>query len=565
MARQSNTAYVICRISLQSLLPAVVGTTAGVSDAFAQATYCESVAQGTQTPVGGSQPAIDSLAEKVLFIGNSDFLVPVRPSCRAGKRDPFIRSNGSNGWVPTGNAAGLGVYLSHIGAPSDLDGRLTAIGGNGGAPSWTGAAADFPPPLDPLCQSGPLFYYDVIVFGAEPSLVSRRGAYCDPPPHPLIPSHGSSCPSVSFLGARVAFLSGAGGILPPPDVLSCITTQIPTHIYVYDLVLPTVRASKNAIATPGNGASYRPSISGNGRYVAFTSDATNLIEPLNDLNAESDIFVHDLDTGTTRRVSISTSGAEATGGPSDNCSISHSGRFVAFASKARNLAYPSTLTQSGLIHVYVHDRDVSRNGIFDEVGDIRTLLIDVTPTNAEAGTTSPLSVWSYPDISSHTDPDLDGSFITWDSAYRDILPLTIQDLRQVYVRELVSGSFDSYRITIASISGTGSEGNDHSRLPSISQDGRHVVFESDATNLNPSGDFDNIADIYRNDNPVRSCYANCDGSTTPPILNVNDFICFQNRYGVNDPYANCDGSTAPPIFNANDFICYLNVYATGCN
>jgi hypothetical protein len=61
------------------------------------------------------------------------------------------------------------------------------------------------------------------------------------------------------------------------------------------------------------------------------------------------------------------------------------------------------------------------------------------------------------------------------------------------------------------------------------------------------------------------CYANCDHSTTAPILNANDFICFQIQFVANNPYANCDQSTTPPILNANDFICFLAKFATGCS
>jgi len=60
------------------------------------------------------------------------------------------------------------------------------------------------------------------------------------------------------------------------------------------------------------------------------------------------------------------------------------------------------------------------------------------------------------------------------------------------------------------------------------------------------------------------CYANCDGSTIPPVLNVSDFICFQTKFAANDPYANCDGSTIVPILNVSDFICYQNKFAAGC-
>jgi hypothetical protein len=62
-----------------------------------------------------------------------------------------------------------------------------------------------------------------------------------------------------------------------------------------------------------------------------------------------------------------------------------------------------------------------------------------------------------------------------------------------------------------------------------------------------------------------ACYANCDASTTPPVLNVNDFVCFLTMFAAGEPYANCDGSSTEPRLNVNDFICYLNVFAAGCS
>ncbi|MFN0131475.1 MAG: GC-type dockerin domain-anchored protein [Phycisphaerales bacterium] len=66
------------------------------------------------------------------------------------------------------------------------------------------------------------------------------------------------------------------------------------------------------------------------------------------------------------------------------------------------------------------------------------------------------------------------------------------------------------------------------------------------------------------ESPVPPCYANCDGSTTPPILNVNDFSCFLNQFAAGDPRANCDASTTPPVLNINDFQCFLNAFSIGC-
>jgi hypothetical protein len=60
------------------------------------------------------------------------------------------------------------------------------------------------------------------------------------------------------------------------------------------------------------------------------------------------------------------------------------------------------------------------------------------------------------------------------------------------------------------------------------------------------------------------CYANCDSSTTPPILNVADFVCFQARLAGGDPWANCDGSTSPPILTVSDFVCFMERFAAGC-
>jgi hypothetical protein len=60
------------------------------------------------------------------------------------------------------------------------------------------------------------------------------------------------------------------------------------------------------------------------------------------------------------------------------------------------------------------------------------------------------------------------------------------------------------------------------------------------------------------------CYANCDGSVTAPVLNVNDFTCFMNKFAAGDPYTNCDNSTTPPVLNVNDFTCFMNRFAAGC-
>jgi trimeric autotransporter adhesin len=64
--------------------------------------------------------------------------------------------------------------------------------------------------------------------------------------------------------------------------------------------------------------------------------------------------------------------------------------------------------------------------------------------------------------------------------------------------------------------------------------------------------------------PPAPCYPNCDGSTQPPILNVQDFTCFLQQYAAGNTYANCDNSAIPPTLNVQDFTCFLQRYAAGC-
>jgi hypothetical protein len=63
---------------------------------------------------------------------------------------------------------------------------------------------------------------------------------------------------------------------------------------------------------------------------------------------------------------------------------------------------------------------------------------------------------------------------------------------------------------------------------------------------------------------TQTCYANCDGSTTVPVLNVLDFTCFLQKFAAGNSYANCDNSTTPPVLNVLDFTCFLQKFAAGC-
>ena len=127
------------------------------------------------------------------------------------------------------------------------------------------------------------------------------------------------------------------------------------------------------------GASGRPSISGNGRWIVFETLADNLVAA--DTNALADICVHDRLTGTTRRVNVSTAGVEALGGPSLNPVISLNGRHIAFESGANNLVAGDT---NMFRDVFLHDRDTDGNGVMDQPGAIATTRVSVTSSTLQA-------------------------------------------------------------------------------------------------------------------------------------------------------------------------------------
>jgi hypothetical protein len=102
---------------------------------------------------------------------------------------------------------------------------------------------------------------------------------------------------------------------------------------------------------------------------------------------------------------------------------------------------------------------------------------------------------------------------------------------------------------------TGLDGWALQYISGISADGSFLV----GGGLDPAG----FREGWRAHIPA-FCYANCDGSSAAPVLNINDFTCFLNRFAAADPYANCDDSTAPPALNVLDFLCFLNKFAAGC-
>jgi Tol biopolymer transport system component len=208
-----------------------------------------------------------------------------------------------------------------------------------------------------------------------------------------------------------------------------------------------------------------PSISADGRYVAFESYATNLVD--DDTNGTSDIFVHDRQTGDTERVSVRSNGDEANE-QSYAASISADGRYVAFFSEATDLVDDDN---NGTPDVFVHDR---------QTGD--TERVSVLSNGDEADGFS-----FNPSISA------DGRYVAFPSYATNLVDDDTNGDWDVFVHDRQTGTTE--RVSVHS---NGDEANEHSYVASISADGRYVAFESDATNL-VDDDGNGLQDVFVHD------------------------------------------------------------------
>ena len=127
--------------------------------------------------------------------------------------------------------------------------------------------------------------------------------------------------------------------------------NVTRDVFVRDFTLArTFRVSVSSAGEEGNGSSSDPAVSPDGRYVAFSSNADNLVP--DDFNDAPDVFVHDLQTGVTVRVSVTSAGEEHDGFGAHAPHFSDDGQYVAFEADAPNLAGE----QIDLAHIFVHDQ-----------------------------------------------------------------------------------------------------------------------------------------------------------------------------------------------------------------
>ncbi len=208
------------------------------------------------------------------------------------------------------------------------------------------------------------------------------------------------------------------------------------------------------------GAGLQPSISAAGDRIAFVSDAADLVP--NDTNGVTDAFVFDFTSGILRRVSVATNGTQAND-VSDHPVLSADGRFVAFASRANNLIAGDS---NGLMDVFVHDL---------------TTATTVRGSVSNGGAQGNGSSWSA-SLSG------DGRLLAFSSSASNLLPGDVNDLRDVFVRDLVTGA-------TRLVSAAGAPANARSEWPVVSSNGQWVVYSSQATNLVPN-DTNGSEDIF---------------------------------------------------------------------
>ena len=310
----------------------------------------------------------------------------------------------------------------------------------------------------------------------------------------------SDSPSISADGRYVAYVSQASNIVPG---------DFANDIFVYDNQTgETSAASVHSDGTPFRENSYAPSISADGRYVAFVSfewfgthvvwvhdrhtgwttelpfrgPPTGSARPSisadghyiaymdngilteGDTNGKYDIFLYDQWSTFLERISLSSNGTQADG-DSMFPAISADGRYVAFQSSAANLVNGDI---NGVEDIFVHD---------NQTGETRLISINSSGTQANGGS-------FFPSISG------DGRYVTFHSAATNLVSNDTNSVEDVFVHDLQTGE-----TTRVSVDSNGVQGNQASNQAHISANGRYVAFRSFATNM-VLGDTNGVADIF---------------------------------------------------------------------
>jgi Tol biopolymer transport system component len=307
----------------------------------------------------------------------------------------------------------------------------------------------------------------------------------------------------------------------------CIALSLGSMLYVSvncSAAATIERVSVDSNGNEANSYSYQSSISGDGRYVAFRSSASNLVA--DDTNGKSDIFLHDRQTSTTTRVSVDSNGNQANG-YSQYPNISSDGRYVVFLSDASNLVSDDT---NGKRDIFIHDTQTSETQLVNlninesQITDIsyskvqlsanarylafqayttkvvngrNTSIHEIFVHDRQTDETKRVSVDSNGNQAdkggSNPTISADGRYVAFESYATNLVDEDTNGIRDIFVHDRQTG--ETKRVSVDS---NGNQGNDYSSYPTLSADGRYVAFISQANNL-VSNDINELSDIFIHD------------------------------------------------------------------
>jgi subtilisin family serine protease len=327
---------------------------------------------------------------------------------------------------------------SYLGGESNGDSREPSTSVDGRFVAFQSGASNLIP--GDTNEQIDIFVYDRLTRATERVNVSNSGEQA----RGYVESGRSISPSLSANGRFVAFVSGALNLVPGD-------TNFRDDIFVFDRLNRTIeRVSVSSSGDQGNSASYRPSISGDGRFIAFSSYSSNLVP--GDTNNTYDVFVFDRDTRSVERVSVSNSGQQGNGW-SEGALISADGRFVTFSSNAQNLI-PNDMNNTW--DTFVFDRRTQT---------IELASVSSTGQQAQDGVGA-------------NSMTIDGRFLVAESWASNLVPGDTNGKSDIFVFDRQSRTTER-----VSVPNHGGEANHDSRSPSISPNGRYITFNSDASNL----------------------------------------------------------------------------------
>lgn len=284
--------------------------------------------------------------------------------------------------------------------------------------------------------------------------------------------------------------------------------------------LPVELVSRTDIAShidADSSATGPAGVSANGRFVVFSSTASNLVD--GDRNGIADLFVHDLDTSPTERANVASDGSEADAPALFRAGVSDDGRYVVFSSGAATLTTEPTF---GMVQVYRRDRVVGITQLLSGGGD------------------------GLPGSSSSTTGNLsaDGRYSVFSSSAANLSPTLPAFHEQIYRHDAVSNTLELVSATAAAAPGSG-----RSARPQVSDDGRYVVFLSSASDL-VAGDTNAGIDLFLRDMQLGTTQRVSVSSTGNQIMDLGSiefYLSSASTWSAATAATSCSPLAQPPI------------------